>query len=432
MGGWRFALIAACAGIAFTALARAQTAADLSVGLAGPIAATVNSSFTYTITVTNNGPGTASGVTATNILAPGVNFVAAGSSPSCSDNGGTVTCLVGSLGSGANATVTVVAKATSVGTIQNVVGVIGNELDNNIANNSPPPWPTTITATGLTVGGISPSQGGTSGGTSVTIGGTGFVASASVSFGGNPAANVQVASATTITAKTPGHGSGPVNVVVTNPGPNNQSGTLPNGFNYVVDTTPPLAPASLVATATSTSQVSLTWTASTDNIGIDHYEVERKANIGAAFVLVGSPPGPTFSDSGLTANTTYLYRVVAVDTSLNRSAYSNVDLATTIIFTDDPITVGVTTVKAQHLIELRTAVNAVRTAASLAPTSWTPATVTSGLTIIQATDFQQLRLPLSDALFALGFPRPTFTNDPLVPGVLIKKVHVDEIRQKVK
>jgi hypothetical protein len=64
----------------------------------------------------------------------------------------------------------------------------------------------------------------------VIIAGTGFVAGATVSFGGVPAAGVTVVSGTTITAQTPAHVSGSVDVVVTNP--DSLSGTLVKGFAY--------------------------------------------------------------------------------------------------------------------------------------------------------------------------------------------------------
>jgi len=80
------------------------------------------------------------------------------------------------------------------------------------------------------VGGVSPASGPTAGGTSVTISGTGFASGAGVSFGGTAASNVSVVGSTTITAVTPSHASGGVNVVVTNPG--GESGTKTNGFTY--------------------------------------------------------------------------------------------------------------------------------------------------------------------------------------------------------
>jgi hypothetical protein len=84
-----------------------------------------------------------------------------------------------------------------------------------------------------TVSSISPSSGSTSGGTSVTITGTGFVSGAAVNIGGT-ASGVHVVSSTSITATTPAHSAGSVNVVVTNS--DSQTGTLSNGYSY---TNPP-------------------------------------------------------------------------------------------------------------------------------------------------------------------------------------------------
>jgi hypothetical protein len=81
-----------------------------------------------------------------------------------------------------------------------------------------------------TVSTISPNTGTASGGTPVTITGTGFLAGAAVSLGGTAATGVTVASSTSITATTPAHAAGAVNVVVTNS--DNQSGTLSSGYTY--------------------------------------------------------------------------------------------------------------------------------------------------------------------------------------------------------
>jgi hypothetical protein len=82
-----------------------------------------------------------------------------------------------------------------------------------------------------TVTGIAPTSGPAAGGTSVTITGTGFVAGATVSLGGTAATGVTVVNATTITATTPAHSAGAVNVTVTNP--DSQSGTCTGCFTYV-------------------------------------------------------------------------------------------------------------------------------------------------------------------------------------------------------
>lgn len=91
-----------------------------------------------------------------------------------------------------------------------------------------------------TVSAVNPAAGSTTGGTSVTITGANYQTGASVSIGGSAATNITVASATTITATTPAHAAGSVNVVVTNP--DNQTGTLVNGFTYATPPPPPPSP----------------------------------------------------------------------------------------------------------------------------------------------------------------------------------------------
>ena len=82
---------------------------------------------------------------------------------------------------------------------------------------------------------VTPGQGPTSGSTGVTITGTNFVTGATVTFGGTAATSVAFGSATSITATTPAHAAGLVNVVVTNS--DLQSGTLAGGFTYVAPPT---------------------------------------------------------------------------------------------------------------------------------------------------------------------------------------------------
>jgi hypothetical protein len=81
-----------------------------------------------------------------------------------------------------------------------------------------------------TVSAISPTTGTTSGGTAVTITGTGFLSGATVKFGSASATGVNVVSSTSITATSPAHSAGSVNVVVTNT--DSQSDTLAGGYSY--------------------------------------------------------------------------------------------------------------------------------------------------------------------------------------------------------
>src|SRR6202035_3351991 len=96
------------------------------------------------------------------------------------------------------------------------------------------------------------------------------------------------------------------------------------------DTTPPTAPTNLTATAASASQINLAWTASTDNVGVTGYMVERCAGAACSnFAQIATPSGTTFNDTGLTASTSYSYRVRATDAAGNLSAYSNTASAST-------------------------------------------------------------------------------------------------------
>jgi fibronectin type 3 domain-containing protein len=98
----------------------------------------------------------------------------------------------------------------------------------------------------------------------------------------------------------------------------------------ISDTTPPTTPANLAATAVSTSQINLTWTASTDNVGVTGYLVERCKGAGcASFAQLATTTSTTLNDTSLTANTSYSYRVRATDAAGNVSSYSNVTTANT-------------------------------------------------------------------------------------------------------
>jgi glucose/arabinose dehydrogenase/PKD repeat protein len=96
------------------------------------------------------------------------------------------------------------------------------------------------------------------------------------------------------------------------------------------DTTPPTAPTGLATTAVSPSRIDLSWTASTDNVGVSGYSVERCQGLSCTdFVEVATPTGTTYSNTGLTAETAYRYRVRAGDAAGNMSGYSTIASATT-------------------------------------------------------------------------------------------------------
>jgi fibronectin type 3 domain-containing protein len=109
-----------------------------------------------------------------------------------------------------------------------------------------------------------------------------------------------------------------------------------SGFSNIATATPqatqpPTTPTNLTATAVSPSQINLTWTASTDPLGVTGYNVQRCQGAGCTnFAQVGTSTTTSYSDTGLMANTSYSYQVQAVDSVGNLSGFSNTATATTL------------------------------------------------------------------------------------------------------
>ena len=100
------------------------------------------------------------------------------------------------------------------------------------------------------------------------------------------------------------------------------------------DTTPPTQPGTLTANAASASEVDLSWGASTDNVGVTGYQVERCQGTGCTnFAQIGTTTGTgtTYKDTSVSAPNSYSYRVRATDAAGNLSTYSNTASATTTI-----------------------------------------------------------------------------------------------------
>ncbi|MEW7276994.1 GEVED domain-containing protein [Aquimarina sp. 2201CG1-2-11] len=99
----------------------------------------------------------------------------------------------------------------------------------------------------------------------------------------------------------------------------------------IPDNQNPSTPTNLAASNIRSSSLTLTWTASTDNVGVSGYEVFR------GNTSLGTVTGTTYNATGLTPQTTYNFRVRARDASGNQSNFSNTASATTLDGTDpDP------------------------------------------------------------------------------------------------
>src|SRR5207237_217175 len=95
--------------------------------------------------------------------------------------------------------------------------------------------------------------------------------------------------------------------------------------NGPADTQPPTAPTGLGATAAGPTQVNLSWSASTDNVGVTGYSVFRG---GVQIATVGGST-LTYSDTTAAPSTTYSYTVDAFDAAGNHSTQSSAASATT-------------------------------------------------------------------------------------------------------
>jgi hypothetical protein len=184
----------------------------------------------------------------------------------------------------------------------------------------------------------------------------------------------------------------------------------------------PAAPTGVNATATSGTQVQVTWSAVT---GATSYEIYRR-NPGGSFTLRGTSLTTSFNDAA-SSNTAYLYRVRSVNVA-GSSADSASDLATTVMFTDEPLGADVP-VKAIHLAQLRTAVSTVRAQAGLSSATYTD-TAAAGV-IVKAIHITQLRTYLDQALGALARPTGGWT-DATLTGAAIDTIHFQQIRDRVK
>ena len=97
------------------------------------------------------------------------------------------------------------------------------------------------------------------------------------------------------------------------------------------DTSAPSIPQELGATAISSTQINLSWSASTDNVGVAGYRVYRGGT------AIGITTATSFSDTGLTASTLYTYTVTAYD-ALNNESNQSVPASATTFATPPPDT----------------------------------------------------------------------------------------------
>jgi hypothetical protein len=185
-------------------------------------------------------------------------------------------------------------------------------------------------------------------------------------------------------------------------------------------------PTDFTATATSTTQVALAWTAVA---GAASYEIHRSSG-NAPYALLTTTAGTAYNDLSVAANTTYLYKVRVV--APTPSPFSSIDPATTVLFTDPLLAAGSTKVKLLHITQLRTAVNAMRGAGGLPAQGFTDPALTVA-TRIKRLHLTELRTALDAGRAAIGVPALAYADVAITAAVTrVKAAHVTELRDGVK
>jgi fibronectin type 3 domain-containing protein len=83
-----------------------------------------------------------------------------------------------------------------------------------------------------------------------------------------------------------------------------------------------------VANNNAKRKINLSWTASTDNVGVTEYQIWRASNAAGPFSQIAATTATTYTNSGLTSGSTWYYYVTASDAAGNVSAASNTASAT--------------------------------------------------------------------------------------------------------
>ena len=91
----------------------------------------------------------------------------------------------------------------------------------------------------------------------------------------------------------------------------------------VTDTQAPTVPTNLVSTSKTSTSITISWTASTDNVAVTAYEIYSNNT------LLGTSSTTSYTARGLSPNTTYSFTVRAVDAAGNKSMASTQLLVTT-------------------------------------------------------------------------------------------------------
>ena len=246
------------------------------------------------------------------------------------------------------------------------------------------------------------------------------------------------------------NGDGAIDFVVPrhNNGPDHEYGTA-DDFGMLVtllNTTPPgpircadpanrpPAPAGTLPNRTLAPDGTLTLDVSRVFVDPDGDALTYTVSSSSPRVVAASAAGARLTLTALGEGTATI-RVTATDPGgLSAIQSFTVTVSTTVsgFFTDDPLQPGVTPVKAVHFTELRTRIDALRSAAGLLGFSWTDPVLRAGVTRVRRVHLLELRAALVEAYRASGRAAPRWTDTPPAAGSTpIRAAHVTELRAAV-
>jgi hypothetical protein len=185
----------------------------------------------------------------------------------------------------------------------------------------------------------------------------------------------------------------------------------------------------IIAETSATNLLSVTKTGKgTGTIGSTPSALEYGSVCGVRFA---AGTGLTLSAAG-TAGSTFVRWTGdsdcangVVTLSANRSCTAKFGVA----FTDDPLIAGTTAIKAIHITELRTRINALRTDSGLAAYAWAEPSLVAGVSVPRASHIAEMRAALDEIYTHTSRPLPTYTS--LAAGDLVRGIYVNELRLAV-
>jgi YD repeat-containing protein len=189
-----------------------------------------------------------------------------------------------------------------------------------------------------------------------------------------------------------------------------------SGSDSATVTVIPPAPTHFLATATAPNAVALSWHFSGS---ADQFQIFRNGG------LLAVTASASYVDTSAQPGSAYLYQVVALKSGTASNGNPR-DLATTVML--DSIIAATTVAAAAHVVQLQTAVNAVRQLAGQSAFPFEPVSTGS---LIKALNIQQLRTALDQARSALFLPAIVYKN-PATPGEPLRAVDVTELQGGVK